>query len=170
MQVDAIFVGQTARRPTPVTALDVVVEAGTFCWFPDGGVTRVYAEILPRMCQADTELTLEVLAQEPLRRPLPVHPSIRRAAPLPVESWLRPYRFWRRPAHWARRAWSGLAASGDPSRIWHSTYFTLPLLWRGPRLVTVYDMIHERFPQLFGGRGAAQAQRQKAQAVHAADA
>lgn len=152
-----------------MTTVDVVVEAGTFCWAPDGGVTRIYREILPRMCEADPDLTLEVLAQNPLRRPLPVHPSIRRVTPLPVDAWLRPRRVWRRPADWARRAAYGAAARSDRSRIWHSTYFTVPLSWGGPTLVTVYDMIHERFPELFQGTSASHAQRRKAQAVHNAD-
>jgi glycosyltransferase involved in cell wall biosynthesis len=152
-----------------VTSLDVVVEAGTFCSAPDGGVTRIYREILPRMCEVDPDLTLEVLVQNPLGRSLPMHSSIRRGAPLPVDAWLRPYRVWRRPADWARRAAYGAAARGDRSRLWHSTSFTVPLRWRGPTVVTVYDMIHERFPELFQGGGIAQAHRRKAQAVHAAD-
>jgi len=152
-----------------VTAVDVVVEAGTFCSAPDGGVTRIYREILPRMCESDPDLTLEVFVQNPLRRPLPVHPSIRRTAPLPIDAWLRPYRLWRRPAHLARRAAYGAAARGDRSRLWHSTLFTVPPRWPGATLVTVYDMIHERFPELFQGSTSAHAQRQKAQAVHAAN-
>ena len=152
-----------------MTPVDVVVEAGTFCSAPDGGVTRIYREILPRMCEVDPDLTLQVLAQNPLRRPVPVHPSIRRSAPLPVDAWLRPHRVWLRPADWARRAAYGAAARGDRSRLWHSTHFTVPLRWGGPTLVTVYDMIHERFPELFQRSGVAQAHRQKAQAVHAAD-
>jgi len=152
-----------------VTALDVVVEAGTFCWAPDGGVTRIYREILPRMCAIDPDLTLEVLAPNPLRRSLPAHSSIRRVAPFPVDSLLRPGRLWRRPADWARRAAYGAAARGDRSRVWHSTYYTVPLRWGGPTLVTMYDMIYERFPELFQGNSAAHVQRQKAHAVHAAD-
>ena len=152
-----------------MTTVDVVVEAGTFCWAPDGGVTRMSAEILPRMCAIDPDLTLEVLAPNPLRRSLPAHPSIRRTAPVPVDSWLRPHRLWRRPADWARRATYGAAARGDRSRVWHSTYYTVPLRWRGPKVVTVHDMIYERFPELFPGNSAAHAQRRKAQAVNAAD-
>ena len=69
------------------------------------------------MCDADSDLTLEVLAQNPLWRSLPAHSSIRRAAPLPVDTWLRPYRVWRRPADWARRAAYGAAARGDRGRL-----------------------------------------------------
>lgn len=35
--------------------------------------------------------------------------------------------------------------------IWHSTYYTTPGRWRGPVVVTVYDMIHEIFSDMFHG-------------------
>lgn len=129
----------------------------------------MYREILPRMCQTDPDLTLQVVARNPLRRSLPRHASIRRAAPFSIDSWLRPYRLWQRPAHYARRVAYSAAVRGDRGRLWHSTYFTVPLRWDGPILVTVYDMIHERFPELFPGGGIAQVHRKKSQAVHAAD-
>lgn len=153
-----------------MTAMDVVVEAGTFCWFPNGGVTRMYREILPRICDATPNLTLEVLAESPLRRPLPAHSSIRRRTPFAVDSLLRPHRLWPpRLTHQARRVAYCVAAGRGRNRIWHSTYYTLPLRWHGPEVVTVYDLIHERFSDLFRGSGFDQMRRRKAHAVCTAD-
>lgn len=147
----------------------MVVEASTFSTAPEGGVTRICREVLPRMCEADSDLTVEVLAQNPLRGSLPAHPSIRRSVPLPIDAWLRPHRLWRRPASWVKRAAYDVAASADRGRVWHSTYYTVPLRWRGPIIVTVHDMISEKFPGLFARGQSANACRQKARAVHAAD-
>ena len=33
--------------------------------------------------------------------------------------------------------------------IWHSAYYTLPNQWKGWKVVTVLDMVHELFPDLF---------------------
>lgn len=149
--------------------MNVVVEADVFRWFPDGGVARTYREILPRMCDASSDLTIEILAQDPVGGPLPYHSSIRRISPVPVDSWLRPHRLWPRLSHQARRASFTAAVRGDRRRLWHSTFYTLPLCWGGPTLVSVYDMIHERFAALLVRRWHDQLRRQKAQAVRSAD-
>ena len=35
------------------------------------------------------------------------------------------------------------------NKIWHSTYYSLFEKWYGPCVITVYDMIYERFPEFF---------------------
>ena len=152
-----------------MTPVDVVVEASTFFSAPQGGVTRISREILPRMCSTDSDLTIELLTCAPPRGLLPAHSAIRHSPPLPIEAWLRPSRLWRRPAYWAKRAAYDVAARADRGRVWHSTYYTVPLRWRGPVVVTLHDFIYEKFPELFASGQAANAQRQKERAVHAAD-
>src|SRR5450631_4329617 len=46
---------------------------------------------------------------------------------------------------WLRKRYIGTGLGA----IWHSTYFTEPGLWQGKRVVTVYDLVHEKFPHLF---------------------
>ena len=54
--------------------------------------------------------------------------------------------------------------------IWHSTYFTWPEFWRGRQVVTVHDMIHERFPDLYHDRLDEIARQHKRRCVEQADA
>ncbi len=52
----------------------------------------------------------------------------------------------------ASRVWGSarqLWLLDERDAIWHSTYYSLPGVWNGPQVVTVNDLIHEQFPQLF---------------------
>ena len=150
--------------------LPVAIEAGALAWYPTGGVSRTYREILPRMCDAAPELRLEVITHRPANADLPTKDSIRVMSAVRCEHFLRPQRLWP-PAmmHTARRLAFSWAAGPSHHRIWHSTYYTLPIHWQGPLLVSAYDMIHERFPEFFFGRQIEHICRRKAAAVRAAD-
>jgi glycosyltransferase involved in cell wall biosynthesis len=46
-----------------------------------------------------------------------------------------------------------LARRGGAS-LYHAPHYVLPLLWRGPAVVTIHDLIHLRHPEFLPGRGA----------------
>ena len=54
--------------------------------------------------------------------------------------------------------------------LWHSTYYTQPTRWQGLQVVTVYDLIHEQFPDLFNSRLDNIARQQKMECIVKADA
>jgi glycosyltransferase involved in cell wall biosynthesis len=54
--------------------------------------------------------------------------------------------------------------------IWHSTYYTVPAIWHGPQVVTVHDMIHERFQEFYNDPLDDVARQQKKHCVEQADA
>jgi glycosyltransferase involved in cell wall biosynthesis len=62
-----------------------------------------------------------------------------------------------------------MALGSAQGRIWHSTYYTALRKWQGPVIVTVFDMIHERFPHLFSGSSNEQLRRQKRRCILRAD-
>lgn len=41
------------------------------------------------------------------------------------------------------------AARAAGAAVLHAPHYTLPLLWRGPAVVTIHDLIHLRFPRFF---------------------
>jgi glycosyltransferase involved in cell wall biosynthesis len=133
--------------------VEVVVDGIIYQLQPHGGISRIFSEILPRMCTMDDSLRVTVLREGTLRHSLPEHGGITYRAIPPVLRYLRPRRAWKPiipPARrFVRRLWIG---QGE-GRIWHSTYFTMPGRWDGPSVVTVADMVYERFPDLFIGPG-----------------
>ncbi len=115
----------------------------------NGGISRLFATILPLMCELDPSLHITVCLSGRPRHPIPVHPRITTKRILPFDSLLRPRRYWR----WAMPTVRGLALmlaiDADTTDVWHSTYFTYPLKRRLPSVVVVYDLIHEKYASLF---------------------
>jgi len=147
----------------------VVMDGLIYSLQPHGGISRLFNEILPRLCALDEGLEVELLTHGGLLQPPPVHPRIHHRRLWPVDSWLRPRRWWRRVAPvfraWIQRRWLGPAAG----RVWHSTYYTEPLNWDGPIVVTVVDMIHERFTHLFDSAADDEFRRLKRRCLLRAD-
>ena len=134
--------------------LKVIVDGVIYRTHSYGGILRIFSEIFPRLCDIDDSLSITLLISGRCRQSVPVHRHIYHRSILPVDRFLRPNRLWRpivpRVEEFVHRLWAG---SGK-GKIWHSTYYTMPapeniLSWSGSLVVTVPDMIHEKFPKYF---------------------
>lgn len=134
-----------------------------------GGISRLYSEILPRMCAMDDSLQITLLTAGKLRQALPAHPRIVHRPHLPVDRIFRPYRIWAPAYPQLRGLLQRLAMAHNGGGIWHSTYYTMPTRWTGPLVVTVVDMIHERFSQIFDTPRDDRFRQRKRQCISAAD-
>lgn len=150
--------------------MQIVVDAIIYKYRAHSGIARLYSEILPRMCDIDDSLQIALLVTGLHRQTLPMHPQIHRYSLFPVDKLLRPARLWwpilPQTRELAQLSWAG----NSNGKIWHSTYYTMLERWQGPRVVTVADMIHERFAHLFRGRMNDQFRAQKRKCILAADA
>ena len=150
--------------------LEVVVDGIIYQKQSHGGISRLYSEILPRMCELDDSLHITLLTKGTLKQALPEHAHItHRVVPSARRHW-RPRRFWGLVTPSVRRFEHRLRAKRSKDQIWHSTYYTLPEHWGGRQVVTVVDMIHERFADLLNGPGCDQFREQKRHCVQEADA
>jgi glycosyltransferase involved in cell wall biosynthesis len=150
--------------------VEIIVDGIIYQSQSKGGISRLFSEILPRMCDMDESLHITLLTSGRRRQALPAHPRIRRRFLLPVERFLPPGRLWKPVVPRARAIIQRLGVGNSSGRIWHSTYYTMPEKWDGPVVISVVDMIHERFPNLFDGLGSDQFVEQKRRCVLAADA
>ena len=135
-----------------------------------GGVSRLFSEILPRMCDIDETLNISLLTQGRLRQPLPQHERIVHRVIPEIERCLCPRRMWKSIVPWVRALTRRLWVGSGAGKIWHSTYFTMHRIWKGSSVVTVHDMIFERFPEFFKGPGADLIRERKKRCVESADA
>ncbi len=131
--------------------MQVTIDGIAFESQTHGGLSRLYSEILPRMGDIDPALHIELLSANRIRRPLPIGPHIDYGKILPLEKVLKPSQAFGLARLRVRDLALDLRQYEDETGIWHSTFFTRPRKWRGPVVVTVLDMIHERFPELFTG-------------------
>lgn len=149
--------------------LNIVVDGEIYTRQTHGGISRLFNETLPRLCDLETELHLFLLTDGLIRQPLPAHPRIHHRHMPRYELALRPGRLWKpvttaiKTLHrswWTRRA---------QAQIWQTTYYTLPQRWHGPLVVLVYDLIEERFANLFNRPKDDHLRQAKRQCVLAAD-
>ncbi len=137
--------------------LSIVVDGLIFQKDPYGGIARIFQETLPRICDLDDQVRIILFLDGPVQAGLPEHEHIHvRRAPA-VHRTLRPSGLARRILYPFRRVFAkvwrrmrGGWLAGEQDSIWHSTYYTLtPHGWRGPQVVTLHDLAHERFPDIF---------------------
>jgi len=151
--------------------LNIVMDAIIYQMQAYGGISRLYNEILPRMCDMDNSLHVTLLTDGKCLQPLPKHRNIHRKFIIPpVHFLLRPGRLWNRILPQARslmwKAWQG----NGQGQIWHSTYYTYHTSWKGKQVITVHDMIHEHFPNLLCRNIDIQFRKEKRHAIQNADA
>ena len=150
--------------------MNVVVDGIIYSLQSHGGISRLFSEILPRMCQADETLDITLLMTGQSQQTLPHHPHIHIRSTPQIERFVKPHLVWRYPMRMLKEWRLRLSIDRTEDKIWHSTYFTMPKMWRGAIVVTVVDMIYELFPDLFNTIGASRFRKQKRRCVLGADA
>jgi glycosyltransferase involved in cell wall biosynthesis len=150
--------------------LKIIVDGIIYQLQWNGGISRIYNEVLPRMCNLDDSLNITLLTEGTLKQVLPVHTHIRhRSIPL-VRQYLRPWRLWKPVIPQIREILLKFRVGDTNTKIWHSTFYTMLEGWNGLSVVMVYDMIHERFPTLFAQQSESQFRVRKKNCILAADA
>jgi glycosyltransferase involved in cell wall biosynthesis len=135
-----------------------------------GGISRVFTEILPRMCDLNDRLNITLFTQGRLRQSLPRHHRITHL-PIPdPEPLMRPGWFFKPLIPSFCRFIRKLYIPAADEDIWHSTYYTIPKKWKGYSIVTVHDMIHERFPDLYNSKNDERFRAVKRHCIRQADA
>jgi len=151
--------------------LKVVIDGIIYQIQPHGGISRLFSEILPRMCDLDDSLRITLLTDGELRQPLPRHSHIDHwVIPSANDRCPRPRRVWRHIIPPLRRFVRRLRVGHGKGQIWHSTYYTLPGFWDGLHVVTVADMIYERFTHLLSRPKDDQIREEKQRCIRHADA
>ena len=150
--------------------MNLIVDGIVFRHHPIGGVARYFNEILPRMCMVDDELKLTFLSpwESTETFGLDDEASIIKVPPFSrFTHRVPPLRgIGARLETFAARCMSGIGKNA----IWHSTYNTIPKLWPGMKVVTIYDLIYEIFPHLYPGPFGDKARFDQRRAAETADA
>lgn len=128
--------------------MDLIVDSIIYYNQRFGGISRLYTEILPRLCDLEPELTITLLTYpQGLPDGLPQHERIY-LRPIPdVDRYIRPYRFWRPYYSQLRKLATRVLLGRSKRKIWLSTYYTFPIAWAGTQVFVAYDFIYEKYRQ-----------------------
>jgi glycosyltransferase involved in cell wall biosynthesis len=150
--------------------MDLVVDGLIYQMQVHGGISRIFNEVLPRMCNLDPDLNVTLFTSGLCLQRLPTHDQIHHYPPATLSRVLYPSRVWNRLIDvWLApsKKFSKLSTSDS---IWHSTYYTQPQGWNGKQIVTVVDMIQEKFPYLFSDAHNDQVRERKKRCIQSAHA
>lgn len=147
--------------------MHVAMDGSIYEFQAQGGISRTYNMILPLMCEREPQLTISLYYARKPKQPLPTHKNIRKKSILPLD-----FRglAWTGLSLYQRRSIAlNLRAFPNKQTIWHSIYYSQPPLWRGPKIVSVYDLIYFRYPELFSRPADASYRQQISRTTQAAD-
>jgi len=158
------------RVPMENSKINVVVDGVIYGSQARGGISRLFSEILLRMCEVDDSLHITLLTKGRLKQALPQHQRITHRSIPNIERYLRPKRIWKSLIPAADGLIQKVLVGQGSGKVWHSTYYTLLQGWRGHSVVTVHDMIFERFRDFYSGPSADRFRERKKQCICNADA
>lgn len=150
--------------------MHVVIDGLIFDLQSHGGISRIYQEILPRICDIEKSLHLTLLTSGGLDKELPLHSRISNFSMPHFVNEFSSRRLNYRPANMVRELIYGFSTRIVGGDIWHSTYYTDPFGWNGKRVVTVADMLHERFSDQFNDRRHRKFRTEKKRCIKKSDA
>ncbi|MDD5063423.1 MAG: glycosyltransferase family 1 protein [Phycisphaerae bacterium] len=150
--------------------MELIVDGIIYCLQSKGGISRLFREILLRMCETDDSLNITLLIKGRLKQALPRHRHIKHRSIPDIERYLRPKRIWSLLIPAADGLIQKILIGQGSGKVWHSTYYTLPQRWKGHSVVTVHDMIFEQFRDFYNGQNADLLRDRKQQCIRSADA
>lgn len=129
--------------------MNLIVDGKIYEGNTQGGIARIFSNILPLMCNLDPNLKVFLFTSKTPPISLPIHPQIQHLHLETVYKYFRPWRIFSRYYKKIQRAYITARFGSSQKNIWFSTYFTKPPEnWRGQQVVYVFDMIYELFPEL----------------------
>jgi len=150
--------------------MQVVIDSNIYQLQSTGGISRLFSEIIPRMCELDNSININLLTNGKLLQPLPTHEQITHLSIPRIEQYLRPGRVWKPILPMMRQIVFKLRIGTKREGIWHSTFFTMPESWAGLKVVTLFDMIYELYPDLYDGLNDDKFRKRKHDCIKKADA
>jgi glycosyltransferase involved in cell wall biosynthesis len=129
--------------------MNIVIDGIIYQLQSKGGISRIYHEILPRICNLDESVRINMFTTGLSLQKLPKHPQIRHLPPSIIYRILYPNRVINPFIEKIIQPKERISKFVKSNSIWHSTYYTRPKEWTGFEVVTVVDMIHERFPEYY---------------------
>lgn len=129
--------------------LNVLFDTIIYSLQSKGGISRMFSELIPRMKKLDSSLDISYLVTSILIQPLPDLGTSQIYDISYLEEFLRPRRFWENSYPKIKNFFTKNLTHPSRESIFHSTYFTDIDGWKGKKVVSVYDMAYEKFPNLF---------------------
>ena len=128
--------------------MKLLVDGNVYRWQRNGGISRVFNQILPRLIEADPDLNLYVIVANPANCPIPATPRCHIITAPNISLPLKPWRLWHKVQEQVNNLLMIKNILLIKPDVFISTYYTLPSI-NIPSVCVIYDMIPEKFPEWF---------------------
>lgn len=127
--------------------MNLIIDGLIFESQTHGGISRIFDNILPRMCAIDPDLIVNLFHHWNIDRKLPQHNQIRTIGLNRFDQLFRPWRIWHKTYPTLHNLYLQCLLGSTKGKIWFSSYYSVPpFIWRGYQVVFAHDFIHEMFP------------------------
>ena len=126
--------------------MDVIIDGYIFHAQKVGGISRIFNEVLPILHSLDPSLSIKILMQS--WKP-DVHGQIDQIIVPNLEKYFRPWTLWREFHPLLNGLLINQKTKQTKNKIFHSSYYRSLKGWQGKQVLSVYDLIHEKYPELF---------------------
>jgi glycosyltransferase involved in cell wall biosynthesis len=129
--------------------MKLIVDGNIYHLQSHGGISRIFSEILPRICNYDEKIYIQILLNKKNIQSLPQHKHITYQPTYKIDPYFRPWRFWKSRLTSVKEEINSIIIGNSKNMVWHSTYYTLPRRWKGAVVATVYDLIRDHLKDTF---------------------
>lgn len=148
--------------------MKILIDGISFSFKKTGGVNRYFLGILPYLKKLDKEPEIELVIRSKIELPASLHKRVKistiKGIPIPYPKTIFTPLITQINKLISNKFWQ--STKGD---IFHSTYYTLHPNNNIPQVITVYDMIYEKYPQFFQGKRNSLFKQSKKRAIESAD-
>jgi hypothetical protein len=129
------------KFPIEIIIDGIIYQSQTF-----GGVSRIFDNIIPRLCEIDDKLRVKLFISKDPVKLLTQHKHCLIIYLRKWDRYFRPWRFWKKKFPAIHNFLLQTTLGNTQGKIWFSTYYTTPnFKWNGSQVVLAYDFIHERY-------------------------
>ena len=147
--------------------MNLLVDGRIYLSKTKGGVARIFNNILPIICDLDSEILITLFFTNQPQIEYPEHRQIR-SLNLKRVNYLRPNRLFAKVNRQLQLIELMKYVQNTEDHIWISTYYTSPsFFWKGKKVQIVYDLIYEKFPDQL--QNSSKVIRNKSKAINDAD-
>ncbi len=126
--------------------MELIVDGDVYRLQTSGGISRIFDNILPLMCDLEPDLKVKILNHRIIKNKLPQHLNISELFLNKWDNYFRPWRFWHKAYPRIHNIYLRLSLGDNKEKFWFSTYYRVPpIKWNGFQIVYAYDFIHELF-------------------------
>jgi len=148
--------------------MKILIDGISFNLKKTGGVNRYFLGILPYLKKLDKKIEIEFVIRSGIELPAASYEGIKISTinEIPISFPKTIFKPLLNPINQLINNKYWLSTNGD---IFHSTYYTRHPNTNIPQVITVYDLIYEKYPQFFTGRKNKIFRQNKKEAIESAN-